>query len=69
MISSNEKALELIIQAINKSGYKNGKDISICLDVAANELTKIEKGRNRISWNYSINSRSLLSSFSQIMTY
>ena len=57
MINSNEKALELIIQAINKSGYKNGKDISICLDVAANELTKIKKGRNHISWNYSVKSK------------
>ena len=36
MISSNEQALEMIIQAITKSGYKNGKDISICLDIAAN---------------------------------
>jgi enolase len=56
-ISSNEKALELIIQAINKSGYKNGENISICLDVAANELTKIKSGRNHISWNYSIKSK------------
>jgi enolase len=63
MISSNEKALELIIQAINKSGYKNGKDISICLDVAANELTKIEKGRNRISWNYSVKSKKYENTF------
>ncbi len=36
MISSNNKALDLIVSAIKKSGFKNGKDISICLDVAAN---------------------------------
>ena len=43
MINSNEKALELIIMAIKKSGYKNGKDISICLDIASNELFKKSK--------------------------
>ena len=40
MINSNEQALDLIIAAIKKSGFKNGRDISICLDVAANELFK-----------------------------
>ena len=40
MISSNEKALDLVVAAIKKSGFKNGKDVSICLDVAANELLK-----------------------------
>jgi enolase len=37
-ISSNEEALELIVDAIEKSKLKPGKDINICLDVAANEL-------------------------------
>ena len=40
MISDNEKALNLIVEAINKAGFKNGKDVSICLDVAANEIHK-----------------------------
>ena len=40
MISSNSQALNLITKAIKKSGFINGKDISICLDVAANELFK-----------------------------
>ncbi len=52
MINNNEDALKLIVQAINKSGFKNGKDISICLDVAANELFKNKK--------YSIHSRKLI---------
>ena len=30
----------LIVKAINKSGFMNGRDVSICLDVAANELFK-----------------------------
>ncbi len=43
MISKNEEALELISNAIKKAGFVNGKDVSICLDVAANELFKNNK--------------------------
>ena len=39
-LQTNEEAIELIIKAIEKSGFKAGEDISICLDVAANELNK-----------------------------
>ena len=37
-INSNEEALEMIIDSISGAKLKAGKDISICLDVAANEL-------------------------------
>ena len=37
-INTNEEALELIVNAIEKSNLIPGKDIAICLDVAANEL-------------------------------
>tara|TARA_B110000967_G_scaffold164317_1_gene171604 strand:+ start:691 stop:1947 length:1257 start_codon:yes stop_codon:yes gene_type:complete len=37
-INSNEEALEMIVDSIEKSKLKPGKDINICLDVAANEL-------------------------------
>ena len=37
-INSNEEALNLIVDAIESAKLKPGKDISICLDVAANEL-------------------------------
>ncbi len=43
MIESNTDALDLIVKAITKSGFKNGRDVSICLDVAANELFKNNK--------------------------
>ena len=39
-LKDNEEAINLIIKAIEKSGLKPGIDISICLDVAANELDK-----------------------------
>ena len=49
-IDSNEQALELIVNAIEKSKLKPGKDIVICLDVAANELIN-EKGEYSIQSN------------------
>ena len=48
-INSNEEALELVVDAIEKSKLKPGKDINICLDVAANELVNKDG-------NYSLNS-------------
>ena len=39
-LGNNEAALELVVEAIQKAGYKPGKDISIALDVAATELYK-----------------------------
>jgi len=41
-INTNEEALELIVNAIEKSKLTPGKDIVICLDVAANELINKE---------------------------
>jgi len=37
-LQNNEEAIQLIMKSIEKSGFKPGEDISICLDVAANEL-------------------------------
>ena len=39
-LKNNEEAINIIIKAIEKSGFKAGGDVSICLDVAANELPK-----------------------------
>ena len=61
MIDNNEQALNLVVAAIKKSGFKNGKDVSICLDVAANELYKKKK--------YSIHSKKLISSEQSIVKY
>ena len=61
MISSNEKALDLIVLAIKKAGFKNGKDVSICLDVAANELFKSKK--------YSIHSKKFITVDKTIKNY
>ena len=42
-LPNNEEAIEFILEAIDKSGFKAGRDISVCLDVAANELFKDKK--------------------------
>jgi len=61
MISNNNQALDLIVLAIRKSGFVNGKDVSICLDVAANELYKKNK--------YSIHSKNYESVDKSIQEY
>ncbi|MGF0040400.1 phosphopyruvate hydratase [Peptoniphilaceae bacterium SGI.131] len=37
-LSSNEEALETIVEAIKKAGYVPGEDVKIALDVAASEM-------------------------------
>ena len=37
-LKSNEEAIEVILTAVDKAGYKAGKDIYIALDVAASEI-------------------------------
>jgi enolase len=37
-LKSNDEAVESILEAIVKAGYKPGEDISICLDPAASEM-------------------------------
>jgi len=61
MIDNNDQALNLIVEAIKKSGFVNGKDICICLDVAANELFKKNK--------YSIHSNKYVSVDKSIRQY
>ena len=58
--NSDEKAIEYIIKAVKKSGLKIGRDINICLDVAANELYtsgkyKIKENKKPVSSDELIN--------------
>ncbi len=61
MLTNNYQALNLITKAIKKSGFINGKDVSICLDIAANELYKKKK--------YSIHSNKYISVQKSILEY
>ena len=62
LINSNEEALDLVVQAIEKSKLKPGADINICLDVAANELIN-KNGK------YSLNSAEFISVDESIAYY
>ena len=39
-LKKDENAIEFILKSIEKAGFKPGEDVSICLDVASNELFK-----------------------------
>tara|TARA_B100001123_G_scaffold435582_1_gene564392 strand:+ start:1888 stop:3141 length:1254 start_codon:yes stop_codon:yes gene_type:complete len=60
-LSNNEEAIEFILQAIENAGFKAGTDISICLDIAANELFKENK--------YAVNSPRFISQDKTIEYY
>ena len=60
-LDNNEIAIEFIIESITKAGFVPGKDVCICLDVAANELFKEKK--------YAINSPQYISSNKTIEYY
>jgi len=60
-LSNNEEAIEFILEAIENAGFKAGTDISICLDVAANELFNEKK--------YAVNSSKFISSDKTINYY
>jgi len=44
-LKANEEALEVLIEAIQKAGYKPGEQISICLDPASSEFYDKEKNK------------------------
>ncbi|MDA0303376.1 MAG: phosphopyruvate hydratase [Bacteroidetes bacterium] len=43
-LSSNDEAIELVLEAIEKAGYRPGEDLLIALDAAASEFYDAEKG-------------------------
>jgi enolase len=44
-LASNEAAVEVVVRAIEKAGYRPGDDVAIALDPAASELVEGDKGR------------------------
>ena len=42
-LKSNEEAIDVILEAIGKAGYKAGSDIFLCLDPASSEFYNAEK--------------------------
>jgi len=64
-INTNEEALELIVQAIDKSKLKPGNDIVICLDVAANELIN-DKGEYCVQSKNFVNTDAVINYYEKI---
>ena len=58
-LRSNEEALEVILEAINKAGLEAGSDIYIALDVAASELFR-ENHYNLFSENKKLDSQGMI---------
>jgi len=50
-LDSNEDAIEIIIQAIEKAGYIPGEDIAIALDSAANSFAEDMQGHYHLKWS------------------
>jgi enolase len=50
-LKSNEEALEVILRAIEKAGFKPGEDIMIALDPAASEFYNKETGLYEFRWS------------------
>ena len=60
-LNSNSEAIELILEAVEKTGYKNGSQVSIALDVASSELFNSEnKSYELVSENKSFTSEELI---------
>jgi len=58
-LRSNEEAIEVILEAINKAGLKSGSDIFLALDVAASELFE-ENHYNLFSENKKLDSQGMV---------
>ncbi len=50
-LKSNEEAVEVILEAIEKAGYKAGDDIMIALDPATSEFYNKETGLYEFKWS------------------
>ena len=64
-INSNEEALDLIVQSIERSKLKPGTDVVICLDVAANELIN-EKGEYSVQSSYFVSADDVIKYYKKL---
>ncbi|EJF07658.1 phosphopyruvate hydratase [Thiovulum sp. ES] len=65
-LSSNEEPIQIIIEAIEKAGYKLGEEIVLALDVASSELVT-EDGKYRLdSENRTLTSEEMVEYYAQL---
>ena len=50
-LGSNVEAVEVVLQAIEKAGYRPGEDIGIALDAASSEFYEKEDGIYHLKWS------------------
>ncbi|MBO1224963.1 MAG: phosphopyruvate hydratase [Candidatus Scalindua sediminis] len=67
-LSCNEEALGTIIEAINKAGYKPGKDVLLALDVAANEVYENGKYTLKAEKNPEKSSEEMISFYDNLIS-
>ncbi len=64
-LSSNEEPIQIILEAIEKAGYKAGEQIAIALDVAASELV-VDGGYRLDSENRTVTSAQLVDYYADL---
>lgn len=69
-LESNTKALDLVVEAIQKAGYKPGKDVCIALDIAASELIRPQSDGKYVlaSEGVALTSQQLSSWYKELLT-
>ena len=65
-LSSNEEPIQVIMEAIEKAGYKAGEQIAIALDVAASEIVAQEGGYRLDSENRTVSSAELVDYYADL---
>jgi len=65
-LSSNEEPIQVIMEAIEKAGYKAGEQIAIALDVAASEIVAKEGGYRLDSENRTVSSAELVDYYADL---
>ena len=48
-LNSNEEAIQVVIEAVEKAGFKPGDDMFIALDAASSEFFKVESGKYHLA--------------------
>lgn len=68
-LDSNSKTIELIVEAIEKAGYKPEDDVSVALDIAASEIYEDSKDKKYVlaSENVALSSIQLVSWYKELI--
>ena len=68
-LSSNKEALEVVTEAIEKCGYKKGKDVALALDVASSEFFDSKKAKYILrSENKELSSDEMISFYEELIS-